>query len=84
MEFQIFCQIFSPTPVAEWLLEREESPLPQGVAAVSRVEVEVDWRVEIAVEWAVDVARAQGCRARACRHKRIHLTQTTLYKHHDN
>ena len=78
MEFQIFCQIFSPTPLAEWLLGREG----RLAAAMSRVEVEVHERlpaVEIVeIGRAVEIVRAEGCRANACRHTSTHLTHTTL------
>ena len=78
MEFQIFCQIFSPTPLAEWLLGREG----RLAAAMSRVEVEVHERlpaVEIVeIGRAVEIVRAEGCRANACRHMSTHLTHTTL------
>ena len=82
VEFQIFCQIFSPTPLAEWLLGREG----RLAAAVSRVEVEVDERLpvveiaEVDVGRAVELVRAEGCRASTCRHMSTHLTHTTLKK----
>lgn len=75
VEFQIFCQIFSPPPLAVWLVGRV-------AAAMSRVEVEEDARlpVEMDVERAVDTVRAEGCRANACRHISTHLTHTNLNK----